>query len=268
MRILKPCICLLLALNTPTTAQTENEPQQPRTTPAAKETQAIDLPESLIDAVTLRVTFDAQSLQPDMAAGEAFTPLVLPAHNQKSPAPEFEDGIHGAALVLGTEAGLYPRQGNVVLERRGAIALWIKPLEWKRPNGSNVVFLMTSGARFYLQRQGPMRDEDGRIRRHEAIQFLAKSAADDKRFASLTASAWENGTWHLLVACWDWPGMWLSIDGKPFSTTSLHAMPAKNLFGKLIIGARGGDRALLDEVWAFSRPLELDEAKALYELYR
>jgi hypothetical protein len=221
------------------------------------------LPDSLLDAVTFRLTFDHRSLEPDMAAGDESAPVVLKAHLESIPEPEFEPGVRGNALVLGTGAGLYPRNGNVTLERRGAIALWVKPLEWKRPNGGNVVFLMTSAARFYLQRQGPLQDENGNVRRHETIQFLAKTSAEDKRFSALGAQTWPNGTWHFLVACWDWPAMWLSVDGNPFSATSAPKTPPETLFGNLIVGARSGDRALLDEVWAFNRPLKLDEVKSM-----
>lgn len=218
--------------------------------------------QGLVDALTFHLSFDGASLTPDLAGGEKYTPALQCGAGQAAP-PEFAPGISGQALVLGTGAGLFPSAGNLTLGRCGAIALWVKPLAWQRPNGSNSVFLMTSDSLFYLQRQGPLRDADGRITRHEAVQYLAKSSRADRQFTGLMAGAWENGGWHFLVANWSWPQMQLSIDGGAFAVQALPTRPAEGGFAAFLVGATGGDRGLLDEVMAFSRPLSLEEIRRL-----
>lgn len=220
----------------------------------------------LFDAVTFRVGFDDRSMAPDMAEGPKYAPTVFGSHDNRHPAPQFAPGLVGEALVLGTGGAIYPREGNVLLERRGAIALWVKPQEWQRPNDGNCVFAMTTNSTFYLQRQGPMFDDDGRLQRHEAVMYLARPPED--RFATLTApSVWENGSWHLLAANWSWPTMELSVDGKPFDVVSLSATPEEGDFGGLVLGDRSGElRGLLDEVLAFRRPLAIEEVQLLWSL--
>ena len=223
--------------------------------------------QSLMDAVTLRISFDNKSMLPDMAAGAKFTPTVLGAYNKKTEPPSFEKGRIGSALVLGTGAAMYPNTSNIDFAGRGAIALWVKPLEWTRPNGSNIVFAMTAGSHFYLQRQGPMRSPEGKLLRGEGIQFLAKASGDQKQFTALVDySKWQNGNWYLIVANWAWPKMEWSINAGPFAAKALSSSPKKNFFGSLIIGAQGGEKGLLDEVMVFNRPLNRDEAKLLFAL--
>jgi hypothetical protein len=221
-----------------------------------------------MDAVTFRVTFDQGSMNPDMAEGPKYAPSVYGSQGERHREPQFAPGLLGQALVLGTGGAVYPREGNVLLEKRGAIAMWVKPEGWQRPNDGNCVFAMTSNATFYLQRQGPLVDDDGRVRRHEAVMYLARPP--EVRSATLTApSAWENGRWYLLVANWSWPTMELSIDGQPFDVGSLSGMPAEATFGGLVIGDRSGERrGLLDELIAFRRPLTLEEVQLLYQLHR
>ncbi len=220
----------------------------------------------LMDAVTFRVSFDGDSMSPEMAEGPKYEPSVSGSHQGRHPQPEFAPGLTGKALVLGTGGAVYPREGNVLLERRGAMALWVKPESWQRPNDGNCVFAMTSNSTFYLQRQGPLVDDDGRVRRHEAVMYLARPPKG--RTATLTApSPWENGRWHLIVANWSWPTMELSINGQPFDVVSLSAVPEDGTFGSLVLGDRSGEpRGLLDEVIAFRRPLSLGEVQLLWSL--
>lgn len=217
----------------------------------------------LMEAVTLQVSFDQRTLVPDMAEGVRFEPQRLDVTRQ---GPEFAPGVVGQALVLGTGAAVYPRLGNVLLEKRGAIALWIRPENWERPRDGNHVFAMTTNASFYLQRQGPDVDDEGRVRRHEGVQYLV--FLPDKQRAGLVEDApWQNGRWYLLVANWSWPTLELSINGEPFKVTSLPREPGEGVFGDLVVGSRSDrPRGLLDELMAFRRPLTLDEVKLLYDL--
>jgi len=224
--------------------------------------------ERLMDAVTLRVSFDDASMVPEMAEGDEHQPNVFASSSKGATGPRFAEGLVGRALVLGTGGATYPRKGNVLLERRGAIAVWVRPEGWQRPNDHNTVFAMTSRATFYLQRQGPAVDKDGRVRRHEAVQYLA--AGPDGQLTCITGgSDWANGRWYLLVANWSWPTFELSVNGQPFKGRSLSGMPKPETFGNLVLGARSGQkRGLLDEFLAFRRPLALDEVRLLHTTFK
>lgn len=221
----------------------------------------------LMEAATFHVSFDGGSMTPDMAEGEKYEPSIHKSQDASSKGPQFAEGLIGRALVLGSGSAVYPRAGNVLLERRGAIAVWIRPESWQRPKDGNCVFAMTSNATFYLQRQGPDQDEEGRVRRHEMVQYLALVPGERSGVLG-GGSAWENGRWYLLVANWSWPAFELSVNGQPFAVKSLSGPPAEGVFGGLVLGDRGGSpRGLLDEFMAFRRPLTLDEAKLLYGLH-
>ncbi len=223
---------------------------------------------ALMDAVTLHVGFDHGDVTPGMAAGPAWKPSVFGAGSPPADRPQFAAGLVGKALVLGTGGAVYPRAGNVPLEKRGAIAVWIKPENWQRPNDGNCEFVMTGDAAFYLQRQGPLVGEDKQVRRHEVIQYLVRDQGQRLAGAS-DWTPWENGRWHLLVANWSWPSFELSIDGRGFEGKSLSAAPPEGTFGPLVVGCRGtGPRGLLDELLVFDRPLGLEEVKLLYSVFR
>ncbi len=221
---------------------------------------------SLMDAVTLHLSFDGGTMSPEMAAGEQFQPAVFGSWSDPKGAPRFEAGLIGNALVLGSGGAVYPRNGNVLLETRGAIALWIKPQQWQRPRDGNCVFVMTSNATYYLERQGPDVDDEGRVLRHEGILYLAN--VPGSRGATINGgSDWTNGRWYLLVANWSWPTMELSVNGEPFAVRSLSQTPADATFGQLVVGDRSDQpRGLLDELFAFGRPLTLEEVRLLWQL--
>jgi len=222
---------------------------------------------TLMEAVTFHLSFDADSLMPDMAEGPKHAPQIHGSWDRKHDAPIFADGLVGRALVLGTGTAIYPSAGNVPLASRGSMAFWIKPEKWRRPNGSNVTFV-TAGGEFYLQRQGPAQADDGAITRQEGIQYLVKSSPAQKHFIHLGAGIWENGKWYLLVANWSWPRMSLSVNGGPFHAISLPGRPANDMFQSLSVGSGGGGRALMDELLAFRRPLTAEEAQLLYSVGR
>jgi len=222
----------------------------------------------LMEAVTFHVGFDDQTMAPDMAEGPEYAPTPYGTWDNRSPGPQFADGLLGKALVLGTGGAIYPRKGNVLLAKRGAVALWVCPQDWQRPKDGNCVFAMTTNSSFYLQRQGPDQDADGRIVRQEAVHYLV--FLPGKRSAGIDAGpAWQNGRWYLLVANWSWPTLELSVNGEPFQVTSLEGLPEEKTFGDLAIGDRSGNRrGLLDEFLAFRRPLTAAEAKLLFETVR
>ena len=219
----------------------------------------------LMDAVTFHLSFDADSMRPDMAEGRSFEPSAFGSHVQKFSRPQFADGRVGRALVLGTGGAVYPRADNVLLERRGAIAVWIQPRNWQRPRDGNCVFTMTSNTTFYLERQGPDIDQEGRVLRHEGILYIA-NLRPTRAMTINGGAGWENGRWYLLVANWSWPSMELSVNGEPFKVRSVSRVPKQGEFGNLVLGDRAGkERGLIDEFFAFRRPLTLDEVQLLWQ---
>jgi hypothetical protein len=218
-----------------------------------------------MEAVTFHVSFDADSMAPDMAEGPQYAPSLFGTSDNQLRSPKFADGLLGRALMLGTGGAIYPRPGNVFLEKRGAVAVWIRPENWQRPRDGNCVFAMTTNSSFYLERQGPDRDKEGRVLRHEGILYLIFPGRGGATLSG--GSDWVNGQWYLLVANWSWPTVELSVNGGPFEIASLSAVPVEGAFGGLIVGDRGGQpRGLLDEFLAFRRPLTREEAQLLHRL--
>jgi hypothetical protein len=255
-------VAILLSFSTATAAQ----PPALGTSPPYDSPYLRPEMRELMAAVTLHVSFDAGTMTPDMAEGPKWAPKLIAASKQDAGGPRFAPGLLGKALVLGSGAAVYPRAGNVLLEKRGALAVWIKPEGWQRPNDRNCLLAMTTDAAFYLQRQGPLLGEDNKVRRQEVIQYLVRD--EGRRLAGTSDySAWTNGRWYLLVANWSWPTFELSVNAGPFQGKSLRALPGKDAFGDLVVGDHGGSpRGLLDELLAFRRPLSLDDVKLLYRL--
>ena len=216
----------------------------------------------LMDWVTFQLTFDAGSMVPDMAAGEYGFSL--------QETPQFGPGLRGLALVAGEGSGraIYPRGPNATLETRGAVSLWICPVEWTRDNGGNTTFLMTSNASFYLQRQGPMHNDEGICTRHEGFQYLIRGEVTGNKTLMVGTAKWPPGKWRFIVANWSWPTISLSIDGGEFMSVTVKDVPDQDYFGNLLVGATGGEKTLIDELTIYRRPLSLDEVRSLYEGFR
>jgi len=247
---------LLLSLLGPLTGAV-GAPDDPRQSPYF----AVPELRQLMEWATLQLTFDAGSLVPDMATGES-----QPATNGT---PQFEPGLRGQALVAGDGSGvaIYPRVGNATFDTQGAVALWICPVGWTHTQGGNTTLVMTSNASFYVQRQGPW-IEGPVLKRHEGLQFLLFSKTVGNGCLMFGTKGFPNGQWRLLVANWSWPTMSYSLDGGEFQSATVKDRPPAEEFGGIVVGARGGEKTLLDEVTFLRRPLTLAEAKAMYEALR
>jgi len=234
-------------------------PAQPLADPRADPYFADPALRALMDWVTFQLTFDRASLVPDMAAGDfGFSPTK---------SPQFASGVKGQALVAGGDSGsaIYAREVNASLETRGAISLWLCPLQWTHVNGGNTEFLMTTNASFYLQRQGPLHNEEGVVTRQEAMQFLMLSPVTGNNCLAFGTDDWPPGRWRLMVANWSWPTMSFSLDGGEFQSLSVKQNPTAANFGGLAVGSSGGEKTLMDELTIYRRPLILEEVRSLYE---
>ncbi len=215
----------------------------------------------LMDWVTLQVSFDHGSMLPVMAAGESWEPQITGE-------PAFHEGPWGLALQAGGDSGMawYSRAGNATLSTRGAVSLWVRPIEWTRVNGGNTVFIKDAPSRFYIQRQGPAHNDEGRTTRHERLQLLV--LGDITARVMRDTSKWPNGQWRLIVANWSWPVMSLSVDAGAMQSDTLGSPPPDGYFGRIGIGGVHGEPTLIDEVTFYRRPLTMTEIRAIYETFR
>jgi len=213
----------------------------------------------LLEWATFKLSFDAGSMVPDLAAGDWQPRLVGE--------PKFLPGLRGLALLAGGEsgAGVYPRERNATLDSQGCLALWLCPLEWTHEQGPNTEYVMTTNATFYLERQGPMHNEEGQVTRHEGLLGLVRGEVTGNQTLVLDTTKWPNGEWRLIVLNWSWPVFSLSQNGSEFSSLTTRAAPPAGYFGDLVIGSRGGEKTLVDEVFFFRRPLAREEIRLLYE---
>ena len=224
--------------------------------------QSSPLVRDLADRIIFQLTCDGDSVLPVMAAG-AWEPRVLGT-------PQFADGLVGRALVAGDGSGriVYPRGPNASMAGRGAVSLWICPVQWTRDNGGNTTFLTAANGAFYLQRQGPAHNDQGIVTRYEGVQFLIRGEVTGNQTLMVGTDKWPNGRWRLLVANWSLPTMSFSIDGGEFQTTGVDAVPEDAYFGDLAVGASGGELTLIDEITIYKRPLTREEVSAIYDTFK
>ncbi len=218
--------------------------------------------EQLMDWVTFQLSFDGESMTPDMAVGE-WEP-------QLNGTPQFRPGVQGSALLAGSDSAraYYPRGPNATLGTRGAVSLWVCPVQWTRINGGNTTFVMTGNSTFYVQRQGPAHNEEGRATRHENLQYLVRGDLTGNVGLGMGTSKWLDGEWRLVVANWSWPVISWSIDGGELQSTTVKQSPDESYFGRLAVGATGGEPTLIDEITFYQRPLTLREIRLMYETFR
>ncbi len=217
---------------------------------------------ALSERITFQVTYEGDTMVPVMAIGE-WAPKIMGE-------PVFVDGPFGRALRCGGGSAIatYPRGPNATLAMRGAVSMWICPVDWTRVNGGNTVLTKCTASRFYMQRQGPAHDDTGKLTRHEGIQFLMLGDVTGNKNLMTSTVKWPPGKWRLLVASWSLPTMSFSIDGGEFMTTTVKEIPDDSYFGDLMIGGVNGELTLLDEVTFYRRPLTRAEALHIYETFK
>lgn len=212
----------------------------------------------LLDWVTFYQSFDHSTAVPDMAAGE----WKVSVHGK----PELADGLSGKALVAGTGAVMYPGVRNWTIATRGAVSFWLCPVHWDHRNAGNTNFLLSGSSALYLERQGPLYNQDGQLQRGEVLLFGLQQGPTGN--AAAACSHWKDGEWHLIVANWSWPRIELSVDGSDFAGVELRGKPDSGLFGDFMLGSVGGDPTLMDEVMLYRRPLTVEDARNHYKALR
>ena len=230
----------------------------------------------LTSELTFYVSFDQESLAPNIAAGEKglLTTAARPRKKKpkaRAPSGEYAPGIVGKALRLGSGVGRYATDGNIALTTCGSIALWVKPLEWHENGDGMIDFVGTPGRHFGIARSGKMvRARDGKKLSNEWVGGNARIGPNKGRANLPIFGRLTNGEWHLIVYKWAWPTIGMSIDGQPFRTKSLPRIPADILgtVKSFYLGCRRSAPTLMDEVMVFKRPLDASEAKLLFDTVR
>ena len=231
-----------------------------------------DMAELMADVI-FHVRYDDGTMKPDIAAGPKGLLKTLPAGWKKKPEPgkvygRYAPGIVGLALRADRGVGVYAAQGNMTPRTSGAIAFWLKPLDWRKDDDRGIHVFRTSGGHMGMGRQAGKRRKDGKKLRGEMFAGWAhKSLRKGERNACVPRyGLLKNDQWYFVVLSWAWPTLSLSLDGGPFRTVSLPRVPddAMAQIGSFNLGSRGGGApTLIDEVMIFNRPLDAAEAKLI-----
>jgi hypothetical protein len=218
----------------------------------------------LMEWVTFGLSFDGATLNPDMARGEC--------RGQRSHSPAFAPGVVGRAARIGGLGdgawGVYPQAGNFPISRRGALSLWLCPVNWNHQSDGYTPLVSTSQGGLIVERQGPAYAADGKLLRGEAL--LAVLVARETGSASVAAECarWRAGEWHLVVVNWSWPRLELSVDGGPLAGKAAKESPRASSFGDLRVGSASGSPTLIDELFVYGRPLAEAEIKVIWDSLR
>jgi hypothetical protein len=219
---------------------------------------------ALTEWVTFGLSFDGGTLEPEMALGES--------RGQRSPAAEFAPGLAGRAVRIGGRGdgawGVYPKAGNFPIARRGALSLWICPLNWNHRDDGYTSLVTTNKGGLILERQGPAYARDGKLLRGEALLAILIARETGNISVAAECDHWSNGQWHLIAVNWSWPRLELSVDGGPLSGKAAKEPPRETVFGDLRVGSAHGPATLVDELFIYGRPLAEAEIKAIWEAAR
>ena len=229
----------------------------------------------LMSDVLFYVSFDSQSLKPQLASGERGLIRELPRYGAETKPGQttatYEPGIVGTAFRADSGSGAYATEGNIRLHANGAIAFWLKPIDWSGSKNS-YFFNLPGGNKMAAMRQALAKDKKDKILRHEHFSVYARKNPKDRRGAG---AAWrgekfKEGEWYLVVVNWAWPNVSMSVNGGPFDTGKpLTGFPQwKDTIPSFYLGSRGGGPTLMDEVMIFHRPLDASEAKLLHDSVR
>lgn len=218
------------------------------------------------DWICFYAGFDQATVHPDLAAGDA-EPRLLYGSLQ------FEAGILGHSLRVGAggaEVG-FATPRNLELAKPGALSMWVMPRTWKDTGSAYLPLIRIFGAGqavFVIERDVRSAGEGERDRIITGPSGLS-GGRQVLMFRPLPGR-WRNGEWHLLALDWDAMGFALSIDGAPFvreaapGGTLPHTFQANASPQGFVIGNRGQEATLMDELVVYQRPLTDEEAVQLF----
>jgi len=270
-RAQRPIACLALVATGLWVAPTAHALEPPYDSPYLANPEMI----ALTSDATFYVSYDTDTMRADLAAGKRglireLRPYGRPARD-RGKIGVYEPGILGRALRAASGAGEYAVDGNIRLQASGAIAFWLKPIDWSG-SSNTTPFRLPGGNRMGIVRQARLVDRTGKVRRHERFSVYVRRNAGDSRGAAARSriGKFVDGHWYLIVVNWAWPTVSMSINGGPFDTgKALTGVPAwKDTVASFYLGSRGGGPTLIDEVMVFSRPLDLAEAQLLHTTVR
>lgn len=242
-------------------------PALPRRSPAPSGSA----PHLLNPFIAFYAGFDGGSASADLAVGDP-QPLRLEG------TARFVPGRIGQALLLGTAGGgarvEYDATHNLDFARPGALSFWMRPAHWVDPAGSRereILGLLARRARnggsFALNRTGfrafPPRED------HLLVGFFKLPGIPQTFVRVRGTETWTSRGWHLVVLDWSRSGFSVSVDGASFEQASFPvALPgdAFQIDGRetaLAVGNRSSETTAIDELAIYTRPLRLEEARAL-----
>lgn len=177
-------------------------------------------------------------------------------------------GIWGTAFLSGQESITYNTAKNIDLSKPGAVAVWIRPFEWKRDAAttSYIFFLnmMDHGRQLMLARMGDPRNK-------EAVYAYAKAGNTGKSVVAGNSLQWKDNDWHLFVANWHNAYIEFSLDGSPLHRLDMPTFEnADGPPGQIFVGSKGdvNQQYLMDELMVVNRALSHDEIEWMWQQYK
>jgi len=221
--------------------------------------------EELVDWITFHAGFE-DGVTADLAVGSPEPVIVGGAAN-------FRVGLAGKAIRLGSDAGganlAYSLAANLDLSRPGTLSFWVAPMGWNEPGqpGSRylrLISIVDKGRTIFLAQRDTRRRDSERI-----IVGFYHLPGPDRYLIARTRTPWSQETWHLIAVSWDATGFAVSLDGGSFVRRSvpndLIVAPLTDPdSAALVVGSRGSESTLLDDLTIYGRVLGDADVAAIW----
>ena len=227
----------------------------------------------LIAAVAALSVATARSIEPSFYASFDRGPVADTATGSPTGKPSaglvLSGGLVGKALTVGAAEGrelscTYEGAGNISSER-GAVSLWLRPLDWEGSDPHFQVFFSASGenAVMHVYRYQDVGAQSAHSRK---LLFLfgpaGKNAAGGWEWtiaSSARAREWDTEAWHHVACAWDAENMALYLDGRLEDEKQVRAPPGA-AFDRFAVGGFGSwqnaaGTTLVDELKVYGSPL-------------
>ena len=183
----------------------------------------------------------------------------------------FEEGVKGKALVAGEAGALlhYAAKGSVA-PKRGAIAMWVKAVDWTPEEEAFHIFFMSSSKTGWVQLYKYLAPNGG------LLMLVGKGGGrpyvDYWHVSGDSKKLLVKGRWVHLVGTWDAGRVALYANGEPVASMQGKGEPTE-LGETFLVGdypwskPRPKCKTLIDEFRIYRRPLSPGEVKSLYRSY-